>query len=179
VIRTVASGCVLLAFGGGMTTAPTAPAPAVLPRAAPLVVTYAPPVRGPTRVVRAFEAPSSPYGPGHRGVDLATTAGEMIRAAGDGTVRFAGSVAGRGVVVLEHPDTITTEYEPVRPTVHAGEPVARGQPIARIEGTHGSCAPGGCLHWGAKRGGVYFDPLSLLQPLGPVRLLPWSPAEDP
>jgi murein DD-endopeptidase MepM/ murein hydrolase activator NlpD len=94
-------------------------------------------------------------------------------------VRFAGSVAGRGVVVLAHPDTITTEYEPVRPLVHVGDPIARGQPLGRIEGTHGSCTPGGCLHWGAKRGGAYFDPLSLLHPLGPVRLLPWSPAEDP
>jgi murein DD-endopeptidase MepM/ murein hydrolase activator NlpD len=177
VIRTLAAGCVLVAFGGG-TTASTA-TPPTLPSAAPVVVTYAAPVPAPVRVVRGFEAPTSPYGPGHRGVDLATTTDEVIRAAGDGTVRFAGSVAGRGVVVLAHPDTITTEYEPVRPLVHVGDPIARGQPLGRIEGTHGSCTPGGCLHWGAKRGGAYFDPLSLLHPLGPVRLLPWSPAEDP
>ena len=33
-----------------------------------------------------------------------------------------------------------------------------------------------CLHWGARRGDTYLDPLSLLRPLGPVRLLPWSSA---
>ena len=181
-IRTLAAGCVLLAFGAGPeVTRPSHGARTVgaLPAAAAFVVPYSVPVPAPVRVVRGFDPPSSPYGPGHRGVDLATTAGEVIRAAGDATVRFAGSVAGRGVVVLAHPDTVTTEYEPIRPLVHVGDPVARGQPIGRVDGAHGACAPGGCLHWGAMREGVYFDPLSLLKPLGPVRLLPWSPAEDP
>jgi murein DD-endopeptidase MepM/ murein hydrolase activator NlpD len=176
VIRTVAAGFVLLALSGGF------PAPRAGPQArysvpsasAPVVVTYVPPVPAPVRVVRPFDPPSSPYGAGHRGVDLATHPGETIRAAADATVHFAGSVAGRGVVVLAHPDAVTTEYEPVHPSVRAGEPIARGQPIAVIDGSHGSCAPDGCLHWGARRAGEYFDPLSLLRPLGPVRLLPWT-----
>ena len=183
-IRTVAAGCVVLALAASA-PASTRPASSAGPRAlasqavvpndaVPAVVTYAAPVPEPVRVLRGFEPPASPYGPGHRGVDLATRPDQVIRAAGDATVAFAGSVAGRGVVVLAHQDTVTTEYEPVRPTVHAGQPVARGQPIGRIDGTHGSCSPGGCLHWGARRDGAYFDPMSLLRPLGPVRLLPWA-----
>lgn len=173
-IRIVAVAGLLLAANGA--ARPAVPQARVLDR--PAAVRYAAPVPTPFDVVRGFEAPSSPYGPGHRGVDFATRPGEVIRAAGGGIVRFAGSVAGRGVVVLAHPDTITTEYEPVRPLVRAGAAVARGQPIGKIDGAHGACAPDGCLHWGAKRDGAYFDPLTLLQPLGPVRLLPWSSAAD-
>lgn len=172
----MAAGLVLLSSSGGF-PAPGAGRHAASPAplaSAPVVVTYVTPVPAPVRVVRPFDQPSSPYGPGHRGVDLATQPGETIRAAADATVQFAGSVAGRGVVVLAHPDGVTTEYEPVRPSVRVGEPVARGQPIAVIDGSHGRCAPDGCLHWGARRAGEYFDPLSLLRPLGPVRLLPWT-----
>src|SRR5690349_10872371 len=74
-------------------------------------VTYVAPA--PLRVLRPFEAPPTPFGPGHRGVDLATRAGEAVHAAGAGVVIFAGAVAGRGVVVLQHPDGVSTEYEPI------------------------------------------------------------------
>jgi murein DD-endopeptidase MepM/ murein hydrolase activator NlpD len=136
----------------------------------PAIVTYSAPVGG--RVLRPFDPPTSPYGPGHRGVDLAAAAGTPVRAAGDGTVTFAGPVAGRGVLVIDHPDGITTEYEPVRPLVTRGRLVRRGDVIAAVAGRHTGCADG-CLHWGARRGGVYLDPLTLLRPLGPVVLLPW------
>jgi len=135
-------------------------------------VAYRPPVPG--AVVRPFVAPVSQYGPGHRGVDLATSAGEVVRTAGAGTVSFAGYVAGRGVVVIAHADGVSTEYEPVRPAVPDTAAVAAGAVIGTVEGVHGACASGGCLHWGARRGGTYFDPLTLLRPLGAVRLLPWD-----
>jgi murein DD-endopeptidase MepM/ murein hydrolase activator NlpD len=134
---------------------------------------YSPPVT-PIDVLRRFEPPPSPYAAGHRGVDLATTAGAVIDAAGAGRVSFAGQVAGRGVVVIVHADGVSTEYEPVTPTVGAGAVVARGQPIGRVHGAHGSFPTDRCLHWGARRDGAYFDPLTLLRPLGPVRLLPWD-----
>jgi murein DD-endopeptidase MepM/ murein hydrolase activator NlpD len=125
------------------------------------------------RVVHRFRPPMVQFGAGHLGVDLAAAPGATVRAAGAGVVRFAGPVAGRGVVVLQHPDGIRTEYEPVRPAtgVAPGRPVARGQPIGAVDGTHHQCRPGRCLHWGAKRGEVYLDPLTLLRPLGPVRLI--------
>ncbi len=158
-----------LVFGLGATAA----APPFSSPPAPVEVRYSAPV-SPLEVVRAFDPPDHPFGPGHLGVDLATTPGVAVRAAGDGVVTFAGSVAGRGLVVVLHADGLRTEYEPVLPAVHRGDEVRRGQVIGRVHGTHGDCHPCGCLHWGARRGDEYLDPLLLLQPLGPVRLLPWD-----
>ena len=70
------------------------------------------PLAGSPEVVRGFDAPEHDYGPGHRGVDLAARPGEPVRAAVAGTVAFAGSVAGRGVVSIDH-GAFRTTYEPV------------------------------------------------------------------
>ena len=91
-------------------------------------------------------------------------------------MRFAGRVAGRGVVVLDHADGISTEYEPVTAQVVTGGHVDRGQALGSVSGRHGRCAPDGCLHWGATRAGRYLDPMTLLAPLGVVRLVPWTDA---
>lgn len=145
------------------------------PGGSPAGVRYAAPL--PTlRVVHPFAPPVLRFGPGHVGVDLATRSGALVRSAAAGVVSFAGQVAGRGLVVVAHADGIRTEYEPIRPLVRRGQPVARGKPIGRVMGAHHGCLRGRCLHWGARRGAVYLDPLALLRPLGPVRLLPWSQA---
>jgi murein DD-endopeptidase MepM/ murein hydrolase activator NlpD len=140
----------------------------------PAASSYRAPVPGPTQVLRGFSPPTTPYGPGHLGVDLATREGIEVVAAGAGTVRFAGQVAGRGVVVVEHPDGISTEYEPLTVLTRPGVRVVAGQLIGRLTGVHRGCPATGCLHWGARRGQRYLDPMSLLQPLGVVRLLPWD-----
>lgn len=134
---------------------------------------YRPPV-GSVRVLGPFSPPPGRYGPGHLGVDLAAPSGQAVVAAGDGMVRFAGPVAGRGVVVVLHPDGLSTEYEPLKVDVAAGQRVRAGQRIGTLAGVHRGCAPASCLHWGARRGDNYLDPLSLLSPLGMVRLLPWQ-----
>lgn len=139
----------------------------------PAPVHYQAPVPAPVRVLRGFDPPTDPFGPGHRGVDLAAGRRAAIRAAGDGVVTFAGPVAGRGIVVIQHADGIRTEYEPVQPQVEVGAAVRGGDLIARLAGRHAACAPHRCLHWGARRGDTYLDPMSLLGRLGPVRLLPW------
>jgi murein DD-endopeptidase MepM/ murein hydrolase activator NlpD len=136
------------------------------------VVVYGAPVPGGLHLLRPFQPPPSPYSAGHRGVDLRVAARSPVSAAATGTVQYAGTVAGRGVLVLVHPDGVSTEYEPVRPLVGAGTSVRRGQIVAVVTGQHAGC-PGSCLHWGAKRAGQYLDPMSLLRPLGPVVLLPW------
>jgi murein DD-endopeptidase MepM/ murein hydrolase activator NlpD len=180
VIRFLAAvGAVVLVIGGDAPAA-LSRAAAGLPSARPAaaapaqtVVVYALPVPGPLRVLRPFDPPATPYGPGHRGVDLDLTSGLTVRSAASGLVTFAGQVAGRGVVVVRHADGIATEYEPVRPSVAAGATVRGGEPIGRLDGVHPGCASPRCLHWGARRGEIYVDPLALLHPLGPVRLLPW------
>jgi murein DD-endopeptidase MepM/ murein hydrolase activator NlpD len=173
-VRPVAVGAVGIVVAGGAALAATVPG-AVNGSAAPLParVTYSAPL-SPIRVVHPFDPPTTPYGPGHLGVDLAASPGGAVVAAGAGTVTFAGSVAGRGLIVLAHPDGVSTEYEPINPLVRRGEHVRRGELIGRVHGTHHRCRPGRCLHWGARRDGEYIDPMSLLHPLGPVRLLPWT-----
>lgn len=126
----------------------------------------------PLRVLRPFQAPRTRYGPGHRGVDLATSTGIDVHPAGAGVVTFAGAVAGRGVVVVAHGDGIRTEYEPLTVRVHRGDAVTPLSVLGVVSGHHGACTA--CLHWGARRAADYFDPLSLLSDLGPVRLVPWT-----
>jgi murein DD-endopeptidase MepM/ murein hydrolase activator NlpD len=121
-------------------------------------------------VVAGFAPPPSPYVAGHRGVDLAGRAGQPVRAAVGGRVTFAGSLAGRGVVVVAHGRTRTT-YEPVRASVVVGETVAAGDRLGSLEATGGHCLPAICLHWGLLEDDTYLDPLTLVG-AGPVRLLP-------
>jgi murein DD-endopeptidase MepM/ murein hydrolase activator NlpD len=137
---------------------------------------YQAPIAGRLVVLTGFSPPATPYAKGHLGVDLAAPPGTAITAAAAGQVRFAGPVAGRGVIVIAHPDGLSTEYEPVTAAVHVGQEVRAGQLIGHLVSGHRSCLPASCLHWGARRGERYLDPLLLLRPLGVVRLMPWSDA---
>ena len=126
-------------------------------------------------VVRGFDPPDSPYGAGHRGVDLLGTVGQPVGSALPGTVTFAGMLAGRGVVVVDHGATRTT-YEPVAATVAVGSVVAAGAQLGTLQLAGSHCFPRACLHWGWIAGETYLDPLRLVG-AGAVRLLPvWGPA---
>ncbi len=135
------------------------------------------PLPGSPTVVRAFQPPALRYGPGHRGVDLAAVTGAPVLAAGTGTVVFAGTVAGHGVVSVDHPGGLRTTYEPVSPSVTVGDEVAKGERIGTVASGHPGCPVTNCLHWGVLRGpahdGQYLDPLRLLA-AARVRLLPIS-----
>lgn len=142
------------------------------PPAAGWVYPVGPP-GGPVDVVYGFDPPDQPWLAGHRGVDLAATAGAEVRTAGPGTVSYAGPLAGRGVVVIDH-GALRTTYEPVAPSVAVGDEVGAGQPVGTLEAAGSHCAPAACLHWGAREGERYTDPLALVGG-GPVRLLPLGP----
>lgn len=131
------------------------------------------PPGGPVEVVNGFDPPEQPWSAGHRGVDLAATAGGEVRAAGPGTVTYAGPLAGRGVVVIDH-GSLRTTYEPVAASVAVGDEVGAGQPIGTLQPMGSHCAPASCLHWGAREGERYTDPLALVGG-GPPRLLPLGP----
>lgn len=123
------------------------------------------------KVVRGFSPPASPWGPGHRGVDLAARPGQPVRAAGPGRVSYADRLAGRGVVAIDH-GALRTTYLPVRPSVAAGRRVTSGTRIGVLEEDLSHCGTS-CLHWGLLRGSLYLNPLNLVQ--RQVRLLPfWS-----
>lgn len=140
------------------------PAPPVLPAAwtAPLPD---------ASVTRPFDELPHRYAAGHRGVDLAGAPGTPVLSAGDGVVAFAGRVAGRPVVSVDHAGGLRTTYEPVDPSVGAGQVVPRGFPLGTLLAGHPGCPVAACLHWGLRRGEVYLDPLGLLAPPR-VRLLP-------
>ncbi|SFE74408.1 M23 family metallopeptidase [Blastococcus tunisiensis] len=129
------------------------------------------PLEGTPTVTRAYEDLPHPYAAGHRGADLQGAPHGPVLAAGDGVVVFAGMVAGRPVVSIDHADGLRTTYEPVVPSVAAGQQVARGSPIGTLATGHAGCPVQACLHWGLRRGETYLDPLALLQ-LPRVRLLP-------
>lgn len=122
----------------------------------------------PGAVLEGFSAGPHPWSPGHRGVDLAARRGEAVRSAAAGVVHFAGSVAGRPSVSVDHGNGLRTTYTPVRPEVSEGEVVAAGAVIGQVVAGH---CTGGCLHWGLTDGVDYFDPLSHLA-VREVRLLP-------
>jgi murein DD-endopeptidase MepM/ murein hydrolase activator NlpD len=108
-------------------------------------------------VVRTFSPPATPYGPGHRGVDLAARPGQQVRAALSGTVAFSGLVAHVGWVTVDHGGGLHTTYGPLDPrTVDAHDPVRAGQVIGLL------AADAAHLDWGARLDGDYIDPLGLL-----------------
>lgn len=132
--------------------------------APPESVTYRPPVDAPVR--DGFRPPPTPYGAGNRGVDYATVPGTPVRAAAAGQVAFAGRVgAGLHVVVL-HADGVRTSY-----SFLASATARRGQRVdaGTVLGTAGAA-----MHFGARAGDAYLDPLVLLDGGGAtvVRLVP-------
>lgn len=127
------------------------------------------PVDGPRVVERPFLAPPTPYGAGHRGVDLrAESAGTVVRAATDGVVHFSGRVVDRGVVTIRSGPLLVT-VEPVTSAVVVGDVVAAGDPIGALEPGH-CAAP--CVHLGVREAGVYVSPLRWLGGLRRAVLLP-------
>ncbi|MCM3922396.1 M23 family metallopeptidase, partial [Frankia sp. AiPs1] len=128
------------------------------------------PLSGPVAVSRAFQRPVTPFGPGHRGVDLRGSPAGPVLAAAAGTVSFAGPVAGRGVVTVDH-GAVRTTYEPLRPAVRAGAVVQAGDLLGWLTDGHPGCPTRTCLHWGLLRGEEYLDPLGSFRRV-PPRLLP-------
>ena len=119
--------------------------------APPQSVTYRPPVDAP--IVDPFRPPAEKWSAGNRGVEYATTSGEPVAAAAGGVVAFAGQVGGQLHVVVLHADGVRTTYAFLRSIdVHRGDTVLQGQRV----GTAGDT-----VHFGARIGEVYVDPLLL------------------
>jgi murein DD-endopeptidase MepM/ murein hydrolase activator NlpD len=135
------------------------------------------PVDGP--VIGAYDPPESPFGSGHRGIDIAAATGTTVVAPADGTVSFAGPVGGRRFVTIDHGDGLRSTVSFVEALqVRTGDAVTRGQPIASSGTGHaGSAIPH--LHFGVRIGDVYQDPLAYLTTPSAtafIRLAPWDEA---
>ena len=115
-------------------------------------------------ITRHFEAPSSAYGPGHRGIDFGVAEGTLVRSAAAGTVKFAGLVAGRRAVTMAHAGGIETTYSMLSEVrVTRGEEVVRGRFVGVAGSAHSG--QGSSLHFGVKLDGDYVDPVLFLGPL--------------
>ncbi len=162
----------------------TREAPADAPSVAAARGAFGWPLRPRPRIDRRFDKPERDWLPGHRGVDLAGMPGQPVLAAGDGIVVFAGTVAGKRVVSVDHPGGLRTTYEPVQPAVTVGHRVTRGTVLGTLEAGHPGCHAPACLHWGLRREAgrrgrpEYLDPLGLLH-LAPLRLLPLDGTRAP
>jgi murein DD-endopeptidase MepM/ murein hydrolase activator NlpD len=144
------------------------------------------PLPAPHPILRPFEPPATPYGPGHRGVDLGGSVDEPVLAAGAGLVLYAGSLFNCDLISIEHSGGLRTTYTPVVPSVHVGQEVARRQQIGTLLAAQPGCpeevgnngtGPPVFLYWGVHRDRTYLDPLRLVE-TGQVRLLPW-PGDAP
>ena len=134
------------------------------------------PVQG--AVVRSYKEPIARYAAGHRGVDFAAAPGTQVRAANDGRVTFAGTVAGAQHVVIAHDGGVRTSYSFLAGIdVRGGESVQRGQVIGTAGGTGESHGPG-VLHLGARIGDRYIDPMLLFGPTDLTELVRLVPADE-
>ncbi|MDZ4825582.1 MAG: peptidoglycan DD-metalloendopeptidase family protein [Actinomycetota bacterium] len=130
-------------------------------------------------VVRPFDPPATRFGAGHQGVDFAATPGTPVRAAGPGTVTFAGMVAGARHVVVGHDGDLRTSYSFLATsTVRRGDEVERGDVIGTTGGT-GPHHDDDVSHFGLRRGEVYSDPMKLFAAVDLASVVHLAPVSDP
>src|SRR4051794_33286161 len=144
-----------------------------LPGAAGARERWAAPVPGP--VTRAFDFDGRPFATGeHRGVDLAASPGELVRATCTGRVAGARRVGSAGRLVTLRCGPWRVTHLPLAAIgVRQGALVGRGEPI----GTAGRAEGHAGLHLGVGRGGGasgYVDPLH-----PPGRVPPGPPPPGP
>jgi murein DD-endopeptidase MepM/ murein hydrolase activator NlpD len=126
---------------------------------------FDPPVVG--VVVDPYRPPACTWCPGNRGIDYATAPGDPVRTAGEGVVAFAGPVAGRLVIVVNHPNGLRTTYDGVAVVLAAVGVRVRADDVIGLTA--------GRLHFGVRRGDTYLDPGLFLTVTCPrARLVPLS-----
>jgi len=159
---------VFLLVGLSLTSAPS------IARAAG---TWVWPVVGP--IVRGFDPPTSPFGSGHRGIDIAATPSTVLVAPEAGQVTFAGPVGGELFVTIDHGDGVRSTMSWLSAIlVRRNDLVERGQSVA-VSGHGHTALDTPHVHFGVRLGETYVDPLDylgLLEVSSFVRLAPWDDA---
>ncbi len=127
------------------------------------------PVAGP--VIRGYDPPDSPYGSGHRGIDVGATVGTAVVAAAAGVVSFAGPVGGQLFVSVDHGADVISSYSFLSALgVRKGDVVARDAVIGRSGSGHAGFTPSH-LHFGVRVNGEYADPMTFLSAPSVVALI--------
>lgn len=131
------------------------------------------PVVGP--VIQGFDPPDTPFGSGHRGIDIAVALGSPVRAPAVGVVTFAGPVGGRLFLTIDHGGGLESRYSFLDALVaRRGDAVSTGQVVARSGTGHaGDVVPN--LHFAVLLDDVYVDPLDYLGPIEVWRFIRLGP----
>jgi murein DD-endopeptidase MepM/ murein hydrolase activator NlpD len=145
--------------------------------------TWNAPLPEPLSVSAEFHAPLTPYGAGHRGLDLAATDSEVLLAPTNGVVSFAGQVGGKPVVSFQTTDGLRVSFEPACTQLVAGASVSAGSLLGTVcalgsqslaggaLGYTSHCAPLLCLHWGVRNQFGYLSPRLFWGGIQPSRLI--------
>ena len=175
-VRVAVAAIVLVGWFVG----PAAFSPPAVAGAGPAYGTYLWPLVGP--VIRGFEPPTNPFGPGHRGIDIAASFGTDVDASASGIVAFAGWVAGSLFVSIDHRDGVRTTYSWLSAVaVKRGQAVDAGQVIGSSGHGHPDVVTPH-LHFGARIADTYIDPMLLLEGAdvaGLIRLAPLGSGGTP
>jgi len=135
------------------------------------------PVTGP--IVRGYDPPDSPYGSGHRGIDIATPVGSVVLAPDDGVVTFAGKVGGRLFLTIDHGGGVTSTCSWLTSVlVRKNDRVSRDQPVAATGWGHTDLAVPH-LHFGVRLDGAYADPLTYLGAPAVSTMIRLAPLDTP
>jgi murein DD-endopeptidase MepM/ murein hydrolase activator NlpD len=131
------------------------------------------PVVGP--VIRGFDPPDTPFGSGHRGIDIAVALASPVRAPAAGVVTFAGPVGGRLFLTIDHGGGLESRYSFLDALfARRGDAVSTGQVVARSGTGHaGDLVPN--LHFAVLLDDAYVDPLDYLGPVEVWRFIRLAP----
>ena len=135
----------------------------------PAALQWSWPLRG-FRIAAAYAAPANEYAAGHRGVDLEPHGADRVLSPAAGIVAFSGSVAGRGILTIDHGGGLVSTLEPIASELHPGDAVRRGDEVGRI--AFGGHADPGTIHFGVRLEGRYINPMLLLGGVPRAVLLP-------
>jgi murein DD-endopeptidase MepM/ murein hydrolase activator NlpD len=144
--------------------------------AAPADTAWVRPVDG--RVVRPFEPPATPYGPGHLGVDFAAAPNTPVRAAGAGVVVFAGRIGSAFHVVVLHVGDLRTSYDFLASIRVRRDMRVRAGDIVGTSGGRGDEHDGNVVHLGLRRGDEYLDPMILFAAVDLPAVVHLAPLSD-
>lgn len=128
------------------------------------------PIDAPRAVVSPYRAPAHEFGAGHRGIDLASAQGVIVRAPAAGAIAFRGTVVDRPLITIAHPGGYVSTFEPVSSTLAPGDLVAAGDEIGTVAA--GGHTMLGALHLGVRLDGAYINPMLLFGPVPRAVLLP-------
>lgn len=116
-----------------------------------------------------YRAPASPYGPGHRGIDILVAEGTAIVSPASGTLAVAQWVVDRDVVTLRVDSDWLISFDGATGDVPVGSAVSGGQTLAHVAPTP-HCS---CVHVGVRFRGDYVNPMLIWGEVPRAVLLPW------